>query len=76
MTRLVTASKLWRFRGLDAPPQPPTPPIEVSLQGFSSERPEGGGGGAGKVKVWKGATAEAFVARLLTLCNVAQPGGL
>lgn len=53
------------------------PPIEASLQGFSSQRGQRGGGeGESLAPSDRSPTAEAFVSRLLTLGNVVEPGGL
>lgn len=53
------------------------PPIEASLQGFSSHRGRRGGGeGESLAPSDRSPTAEAFVTRLITLGDVAEPGGL
>ncbi|KAK5875273.1 hypothetical protein CesoFtcFv8_027773 [Champsocephalus esox] len=68
----MTASKRCCLRGLSAH----SPPIEASLQGFSSHSGQRGGGeGESLAPSDRSPTGEAFVARLLTLGNV-ESGGL
>lgn len=58
-------------------PERSLPPIEAALQGFSSQSGRRGGGeGESLAPSDRSPTVEAFVARLLTLGDVEQPGGL
>lgn len=73
MTLLMTASKLCCRTG----PERSQPSIEASLQGFSSQWGlEVGGEGESLAPGNRSPTVGSFVARLLTLSDVDEPGGL